>query len=351
MNRTAAELAEYLGAKLQGEGSLAITGVAGPENAAATDLIYLDAPKFALRIEKSAAMCVLAPLNTRAAGKTILEVADPKFAFAKAAAWLSPHPTPKSSIHSTAIVSPTAKIAENVSIGPYAVIEEETEIGAGTTIGAHAFLGRASHIGANCILHPRVTLYAGARLGDRVEVHSGAVIGSDGFGYVFGHASGEDRYWKFPQVGRVEIADDVEIGANTTIDRGSLETTQIAAGVKIDNLVQVAHNVHIGEHTVIAAQTGISGSSTIGKRAIIGGQVGIADHCKLEDGAIAGAQAGIPTGKTIRSGQTVWGTPARPLAKFKEQYAWFARLPELAERIRKLESAPPARQTYSKSDR
>ena len=347
MNRTAADLAKHLGATLQGEGSHALTGVAGPENATATDIIYLDAPKFAARVEKSAAMCVLAPPNTRAAGKTILEVADPKFAFAKAAAWLLPRATPKSSIHSTAIVSPTAKIAENVSIGPYAVIEEEAEIGAATTIGAHAFIGRASHIGANCILHPRVTLYAGARLGDRVEVHSGAVIGSDGFGYVFG----EGRYWKFPQVGRIEIADDVEIGANTTIDRGSLETTQIAAGVKIDNLVQVAHNVQIGEHTVIAAQTGISGSSTIGKRSIIGGQVGIADHCKLEDGAIAGAQAGVPTGKIIRSGQTVWGTPARPLEKFKEQYAWFARLPELAERIRKLETASPAKQTYSKSDR
>ena len=347
MNRTAAELAEYLGAKLQGDGSLAITGVAGPENAAATDLIYLDAPKFAPRVEKSAAMCVLAPPSTRAAGKTILEVPDPKFAFAKAAEWLLPRAAPKSSIHSSAIVSSTAKIADNVSIGPYAVIEEAADIGEATTIGAHAFIGRASHIGANCILHPRVTLYAGTQLGDRVEVHSGAVIGSDGFGYVFG----EGRYWKFPQVGRIEIADDVEIGANTTIDRGSLETTQIAAGVKIDNLVQVAHNVQIGEHTVIAAQTGISGSSTIGKRAIIGGQVGIADHCKLEDGAIAGAQAGIPTGKTIRSGQTVWGTPARPLEKFKEQYAWFARLPQLAERIRKLETASQAKQTYSKSDR
>ena len=350
MNHTAAELAKYLGAQLQGDGSLALTGVAGPESAIATDLIYLDAPKFAARIEKSAAKCVLAPPNTRATGKTILEVADPKFAFAKAAAWLLPRVTPKSTIHATAIVAPTVKIAQNVSIGPYAVIEGEAEIGAGTTIGAHAFIGRASRIGANCILHPRVTLYAGARLGDRVEIHSGAVIGSDGFGYVFGHASGEDRYWKFPQVGRIEIADDVEIGANTTIDRGSLETTQIATGVKIDNLVQVAHNVRIGEHTVIAAQTGISGSSTIGKRAMIGGQVGIADHCKLEDGAIAGAQAGIPTGKTIRSGQTVWGTPARPLEKFKEQYAWFARLPELAERIRKLESKMTAKTQHTDTD-
>ena len=347
MNRTAADLAKYLDATLQGDGNLGITGVAGPENATTTDLIYLDAPKFAPRVEKSAAKCVLAPPNTRSPGKTILEVTDPKFAFAKAAAWLLPRAKPKSGIHPTAIVSPTAKTAKDVSIGPYAVIEEEAEIGAGTAIGAHAFIGRTSRIGANCILHPRVTLYDGVRLGDRVEVHSGAVIGSDGFGYVFG----EGRYWKFPQVGRVEIADDVEIGANTTIDRGSLETTRIAAGVKIDNLVQVAHNVQIGEHTVIAAQTGISGSSTIGKRAIIGGQVGIADHCKLEDGAIAGAQAGIPTGKTIRGGQIVWGTPARPLEKFKEQYAWFARLPELAERIRKLETASPAKQTYSKTDR
>ena len=348
MTRTAAELAEYLGAKLQGEGSLAITGVARPENATATDLIYLDAPKFAPRIEKSAASMracacrALAQLAKRSSKSPIRNLPSRKQRRGSCR-----RATPKSSIHSTAIVSPTAKIADNVSIGPYAVIEEEAEIGAGTSIGALAFIGRASHIGANCILHPRVTLYAGARLGDRVEVHSGAVIGSDGFGYVFG----EGRYWKFPQVGEVEIADDVEIGANTTIDRGSLENTQIGAGVKIDNLVQVAHNVRIGEHTVIAAQTGISGSSTIGKRVIIGGQVGIADHCKLEDGAIAGAQAGIPTGKTIRSGQTVWGTPARPLEKFKEQYAWFARLPELAERIRKLETAPPAKQTYSKPDR
>jgi UDP-3-O-[3-hydroxymyristoyl] glucosamine N-acyltransferase len=339
MNRTAAELAEYLGAKLHGDASRAISGVASPENASASDLIYLDAPKFAARVQKSSATCVLAPPNTRLANKTILEHADPKFAFAKAATWLQPQQQPneqlnaKSTIHATAIIAPSAKIAATAAIGPYAVIEDEVEIGANSAIGAFAFLGRGSRIGANCTLHPRVTFYAGARIADRVEIHSGAVIGSDGFGYVFG----EGRYWKFPQVGAIEISNDVEIGANTTIDRGSLETTQIAAGVKIDNLVQIAHNVRIGEHTVIAAQTGISGSSTIGKRAMIGGQVGIADHCTLEDGAIVGAQAGIPTGKTIRQSQIVWGTPARPLERFKAQYAWFARLPELAQRVRALE--------------
>jgi UDP-3-O-[3-hydroxymyristoyl] glucosamine N-acyltransferase len=166
-----------------------------------------------------------------------------------------------------------------------------------------------------------------------VEIHAGVVLGADGFGYAF---DGE-RYRKFPQAGLVEIADDVEIGANTTIDRGSLDDTRIAEGVKLDNLVHVGHNVQIGAHTVIAAQTGISGSSKLGHHVVVGGQVGIADHCTLEDGSIAGAQAGIPTRKIIRKGQTVWGTPARPLQQFKEAYFWFARLPELAGRIKKLE--------------
>jgi len=161
------------------------------------------------------------------------------------------------------------------------------------------------------------------------------VIGSDGFGYVFA----EGKQWKFPQVGTVEIGDDVEIGANTTIDRGALDATRIGADVKIDNLVQVAHNVTIGEHTVIAAQTGISGSSVVGKNVLLGGQVGIADRCHVGDGAMVGAQAGIITGKTIRAGQTVWGTPARPLSRCKQQYGWLARLPELGERLRKLERA------------
>jgi UDP-3-O-[3-hydroxymyristoyl] glucosamine N-acyltransferase len=188
-----------------------------------------------------------------------------------------------------------------------------------------------------------VTLYAGVRIGNRVEIHSGAVIGADGFGYAF---DGE-RYWKFPQAGIVEIGDDVEVGANATIDRGSLDDTRIAEGVKLDNLVHVGHNVQIGVHTVVAAQTGISGSSKLGHHVVCGGQVGIADHCTLEDRSIAGAQAGIPTGKTIRSGQTVWGTPARPLDKFKEAYAWFARLPELGARIKKIEDGIAAERRSS----
>jgi UDP-3-O-[3-hydroxymyristoyl] glucosamine N-acyltransferase len=254
-------------------------------------------------------------------------------AFAKAAALLLERAPIATGIHPTAIVAPLARIGASVSIGPYAVIGEDTHIGEGTQIGAHCVIGAGSWIGENCRIHPRVTFYAGVRVGHRVEIHAGAVLGADGFGFAF---DGE-RYWKFPQAGLVEIADDVEIGANTTIDRGSLDDTRIAEGVKLDNLVHVGHNVQIGAHTVIAAQTGISGSSKLGHHVVVGGQVGIADHCTLEDGSIAGAQAGIPTGKIIRKGQTVWGTPARPLQQFKEAYFWFARLPELAARVKKIE--------------
>jgi UDP-3-O-[3-hydroxymyristoyl] glucosamine N-acyltransferase len=237
-------------------------------------------------------------------------------------------------VHPTAIIAPLARLGKNVSVGPYAVIGEDAHLGEATQIGAHCVIGAGCWIGEHCRIHPRVTMYARARVGHRVEIHSGTVIGADGFGYVYG----DGRYWKFPQVGIVEIGDDVEIGANATIDRGSLDDTRIAQGVKLDNLVHVGHNVQIGVHTVIAAQTGISGSSSLGHHVVVGGQVGIADHCTLEDGSIAGAQAGIPTGKTIRAGQTVWGTPAREIGKFKEAYAWYARLPELGARIKELES-------------
>jgi UDP-3-O-[3-hydroxymyristoyl] glucosamine N-acyltransferase len=333
MIHTAGELAEYLSVKIHGDAHTSIFGVASPESAKPDDLIYADSPRQVERAAASVARCVLALLGTNLPGKTILEVENPKLAFAKAAAWLLPRPPLHTEIHSTAIVAATARLAPNIRVGPYVVIEDEVEIGAGTNVEAFCFLGRGAHVGEHCWLHPRVTLYAGARLADRVEVHTGAVIGGDGFGYVFG----DGRHIKFPQIGSVEIGDDVEIGCNSAIDRGSLEATQIGSGVKIDNLVQVAHNVRIGKNSVVAAQVGISGSCTIGAQVMVGGQVGIAPHCTLEDDAIIGAQAGIPSGKTIRRGQTVWGTPARPFARFKEQYGWLSRLPGLAERVRKLE--------------
>ena len=238
-------------------------------------------------------------------------------------------------VHPTSIIAPLAKIAPNASIGPFAVIGEDAHIGENTQIGAHCVIGAGSWIGGDCRIHPRVTLYSNTRIGNRVEIHSGVVIGAEGFGY----ACGEGRHWKFPQAGIVEIGDDVEVGANTTIDRGSLDDTRIGEGVKLDNLVHIGHNVQIGAHTVIAAQTGVSGSCVFGHHATIGGQVGFGDHCTVEDHAVIGSQAGVLPGKIVRSGQIVWGTPVRPLDKFKELNAWFSRLPELGARIKRLELA------------
>ena len=345
MAKTAGELAAAIGAHLRGDPNFEVRGVAAPERAGPHDVIYVEAMKHAERAAASAAGCVIAGESIAIGGKTILRHAQPKVAFAKAAAILLERAPIAVGIHATALVAPLARAGKNVSIGPYAVIGEDVHIGDGTQIGAHCAIGAGCWVGENCRIHPRVTVYAGARVGNRVEIHAGTVIGADGFGYVYG----DGRYWKFPQVGIVEIGDDVEIGANATIDRGSLDDTRIGEGVKLDNLVHVGHNVQIGAHTVIAAQTGISGSSSLGHHVVVGGQVGIADHCTLQDGAIAGAQAGIPTGKTIRAGQTVWGTPAREIGKFKEAYAWYGRLPELGARIKDLEAKIPDKKKRSSS--
>jgi len=334
MKRTAKELAESLGASLEGDGSVELAGVASPERAGARDLIYVERAKHAARAAASAALCAIAGEGVALPGKTVLRTAQPKVAFARAAELLLGRPPIATGIHATAIVAPLARISPGVSIGPYAVIGEDAHVGAGTQIGAHSVIGAGCWIGENCRIHPRVTLYAGVRVGHRVEIHSGAVIGADGFGY----APGDGKYWKFPQAGIVEIGDDVEIGANTTIDRGSLDDTRIGEGVKLDNLVHIGHNCQIGTHTVIAAQAGLSGSCTFGKHVVVGGQGGFGERCKLEDNSVVGAQSGVLPGKTIRTGETVWGTPARSLEKFKELYAWYGQLPSLAARIKELEA-------------
>ncbi|HVB97731.1 MAG TPA: UDP-3-O-(3-hydroxymyristoyl)glucosamine N-acyltransferase [Candidatus Dormibacteraeota bacterium] len=333
MTTTARDLAAFLGAELAGDPDRPVRGLAGPEQAGPDDLIYCESARYQEQAAASSAGTALLPPGMRLEGKTILQVSRPKLAFARAATLiLGPQPIAQG-VHPSAVIAPTARLGPHVAIGPFVVIEDGVEIGAGSEIGAFCFLGRGSRVGGGCRLFPRATLYPGVRLGDRVILHSGVVIGSDGFGYV----RGPDRQWKFPQVGGAEIGDDVEIGANTTIDRGSLGTTRIEKDVKIDNLVQIAHNVTVGEHTVIAAQTGISGSSAIGAGAIIGGQVGMGDHAVVEEGAVVGSQAGILPGKRVRSGTVVWGTPCRPLDKFKQQHAWSARIPELAERLKALE--------------
>lgn len=333
MKYTLRELAKAIDARVEGDGALGLTGVAAPERAGSTDLIYVESARHVERALASPSLAVVAPEGIPLPGKSVLRSAKPKVSFAKAAALLHDRAALVVGIHPTAIVAPLARMGANIGLGPYAVIGEEVHIGNGTQIGAHAVIGAGCWLGENCRIHPHATLYPGVRIGHRVEIHSGAVLGADGFGYAF---DGE-RYWKFPQAGIVEIGDDVEIGANTTIDRGSLDNTRIAEGVKLDNLVHVGHNVQIGKHTVIAAQTGISGSCNLGHHVMVGGQAGLGEHCTVEDGVIVGGQSGVLNGKTVQSGQVVWGTPARPLKKFKEAFFWFARLPEMAERLKKLE--------------
>jgi len=212
-----------------------------------------------------------------------------------------------------------------VKVDERVVIGEGAEIGPGSRIGAGSVIGAKVRMGNDCELHPNVTVYPGTRLGNRVIVHAGAVLGSDGFGYVRDEKTG--HYEKFPQRGQLEIGDDVEIGANSTIDRGALDVTRIGRGTKIDNLVHVGHNVQIGEDVVIAAQTGLSGSAVVKNNVVIGGQVGIADHVRIEEGAILGAQSGIPSNKIIRGkGIVFWGTPARPIREYLKELAVLARL-------------------------
>jgi UDP-3-O-[3-hydroxymyristoyl] glucosamine N-acyltransferase len=256
--------------------------------------------------------------------KPLLIVKQPRLAFANAAIVLRPLPT-VAGIHPTAIVAASAQIAAGVSIGPYTVVGETARIGERTQIGAGCVIAESTRIGADCRIFPRVVTYPGVKLGDRVIVHAGCVLGSDGFGYVRDAETG--AYTQFPQQGTLIIEDDVEIGANTTIDRGALEETRIACGTKIDNLVHIGHNVRLGRNVVIAAQTGISGSSAIGDGAILGGQVGIGEHAEVGPDVILGGGAGVLSKKKLRGpGMVFWGRPAQPLREYLKGLATLSRL-------------------------
>lgn len=214
-------------------------------------------------------------------------------------------------------------------MGPHTSIGAASRVGAGTSVGAGCSIGNGVTIGSDCLLHSNVTIYDGVTIGDRAILHSGCVIGADGFGFVLAR----DHYEKFPQVGRVEIGNDVEIGANSCIDRAALGVTSIGDGTKLDNMVHVGHNCRIGRHVVVAAQTGFSGGVVVEDYAVIGGQVGIGDKARIESGAVLGSGCGILTSKIVRKGQVVWGTPARPLKEHLEQLANLARLPELRRQV------------------
>lgn len=317
------ELAEALGAIWEGDGDREVRSVAPLESAGPGDVSFAGNPRAARVAADSAAGCLLVPLNySNVRGQTIIRVKEPRAAAAVAIAKLHPKRQTARRIHPTAVIGAGAEIGEGVGIGPYSVIGEGTRIGAGTSIGAGCTVGHDVRIGVNCTFHARTTVYDNVSIGSRVVLHSGAVIGADGFGFVLQNGAWEN----FPQIGRVEIGDDVEIGANSCVDRAALGVTSVGQGTKLDNMVHIGHNCRVGKHVVIAAQTGLAGGVVIGDYAVIGGQVGIGDKAHIESRAVLGSGCGVLTSKIIRSGQTVWGTPARPLKEYLQQLAVLSQL-------------------------
>ncbi len=326
------EIAQAVGSRLIGDGRVAVSNVASIDSATEEDLVFVEDEKHLAAALQSKAGAVIAGEFAAAAScsKPLLISDHPKLAFARAARFLregSPLEVgqQQGKIHATAVIHPSAVLGTGVCVGERAVIREQAHIGERTRIGAGCAIGAGVILGRDCEIYPNVTIYPGSTLGDRVIVHAGAVLGSDGFGYVRDRQTG--HYEKFPQVGQLVIEDDVEIGANTTVDRGALDETRIRRGTKIDNLVHVGHNCQIGEDVIIAAQTGLSGSIVIENGAVLGGQVGIGEHATIGEGVMLGGQGGVLPNKILRGkGVAFWGTPAQPLRQYLKQLATLARL-------------------------
>src|SRR5580698_823141 len=328
MKRSLQEIAEAVEARLQGDGKVEVEGVASIGSASEYDLVFVEDEKYLTRALQSGAGAVIAgEFAATASGKPLLISRHPKLTFARAARFLRDGNCEgnDAGVHPTAVVHSSACLAPGVVVAEYGVIGANAEIGESTRIGAGCSIAQGVKVGRDCEIYPKVTIYAGTTLGDRVIVHAGAVLGSDGFGYVRDTKSG--RYEKFPQVGRLVIEDDVEIGANTTIDRGALDETRIGQGTKIDNLVHIGHNCRLGQNVVIAAQTGLSGSIVIENEVVLGGQVGIGEHARIEEGVMLGGQGGVLPNKVLRGrGVAFWGTPAQPVREYLKQLAALARL-------------------------
>src|SRR5213594_2706490 len=332
MTFTLQQLATTSGGELVGDPSLQIMGAASLGDATPGEISFFANRKYVALLRETRASAVFVPADfAEAITPAQIRVANPTKAFEQVVFKFAPKAiafTP--GIHPTAVVDPSAQIGKCVSIQPHAVIESGARIGDDTIIGAGSYIGHETVIGPGCLIYPRVTIRERSRIGSRVIIHSGAVIGADGFGFEFV----ENRHKKIPQFGIVQIDDDVEIGANTTVDRARFGRTWIKEGVKIDNLVQIAHNVVIGKNSVVAAQTGISGSTRVGEHVQMGGQVGIVGHVEIADGSRIAAQSGVS--KSIPGG-TWFGYPAMPMPEARRQIAWVRRLGKLLARVKELE--------------
>lgn len=328
------EIADRLGGSLEGDGEIEITAVAGLGEGSKGDLGFLSNPKYAALVETTKASAVIVPKDwDRPAKCALVRVENSDQAFAEAAElFYEQVPAPKPGVHPTAVVADSVKLGEGVSIGPLCSIGEGVVIGANTVVSANCHVDYKTTIGENCFLYPLVSIREFTEIGNRVIIHNGTVIGSDGFGYA---VQQDGTRTKIPQIGKVVIEDDVEIGANTAIDRARFGKTRIGKGTKIDNLVQIAHNVVIGEHSVLCGQAGISGSSTIGSRVILAGQAGLAGHLEVGDGAIIGAQSGVM--KDVPPKDFVMGSPAMSHLQAKKIIANTIALPKLREKLKQLE--------------
>ena len=359
MKRSLQQIADAVGARLIGGGGIEVGGievskievssVSSLESATPEDLVFVDDDKHLAAALQSRAGAIIAGEFAAASAppvsydRPLLISGHPKLAFARAARFFhesnplnedhartsadsaKPGSPGQGSVHSAAVIHPSAVLGPGVVVDARTVVSAQTQIGENTRIAAGCVLGAGVKLGRHCEIYPNVTIYSGTTLGDRVIVHAGAVLGSDGFGYVRDRQTG--HYEKFPQVGSLVIEDDVEIGANATIDRGALDETRIGRGTKIDNLVHIGHNCQLGEDVVIAAQTGLSGSIVIEKNVVLGGQVGIGEHARIEEGVMLGGQGGVLPNKVLRGkGVAFWGTPAQPVRKYLKQLATLARL-------------------------
>jgi UDP-3-O-[3-hydroxymyristoyl] glucosamine N-acyltransferase len=328
---TAAQIATQLQGQVFGDGGTVLSGFAPAENARQGDLTFAENEVYFGRAETSSASAILVAGDFASKKKVLIKVANARVAFAKVLPLFFPEPVLAAGIHPTVIVAPAAEIHPTAHLGPYCVIGDRVRIGARTVLRGNNHVDADCQLGEDVHLFPGATLYARTRIGDRVRIHAGSVIGGDGFGYVID----QGIHRKVPQVGCVIIGDDVEIGANVTVDRGALGPTLIGRGTKIDNLVQIGHNVSIGDHCLVVAQVGIAGSTKLGDYVVLGGQVGIVGHLKIGHRATITAQSGIA--HDVKDGERMTGSPANPAARANRQIVALRQLPRLIQRVRKLE--------------
>jgi UDP-3-O-[3-hydroxymyristoyl] glucosamine N-acyltransferase len=334
-----ADLAVRIGARLVGDGEVVVTGISPIEEAGPGQVTFLSNPKYVRYAKDSKASAIIAREVVPGAQPAFLLSDNPYFAFACAVEVFHPPARPAPGVSDKAVVEPSARLGRDVAVSPFVVIQEGAEVGDRTVLFPGVCVGKGVSIGPDCLVYPNVVLYHGVKVGSRVILHAGCVIGSDGFGF----APTPDGYRKIQQVGTVEIEDDVEIGANTTIDRATLGVTRVSRGTKLDNLVQVGHNVVIGRDTVIAALVGIGGSTRIGSRVMIGGQAGLAGHLEVEDGIMLGAKCGVPDTLRASESRTWSGVPAMPHPTWLRMAALLPKLPDLFRRVKRLEEGKPPR--------